>query len=49
MKTLQANQLKDWTEGYLYKQFKVRINSRKDNQGKIKHNIGKIYERDYAA
>jgi hypothetical protein len=36
------NQLKDIAEDYLYQEFKVRVYTKKDEEGRIKHNMGKL-------
>lgn len=35
-------QLKDVVEDYYYQEFKVRIYTKKDQEGRIKHNMGKL-------
>lgn len=35
-------QLKEVVEDYYYQEFKVRIYTKKDQEGRIKHNMGKL-------
>jgi len=36
------DQLKDVVEDYLFQEFKVRLYTKKDEEGKIKHVMGKL-------
>lgn len=35
-------QLKDVVEDYCFQEFKVRLYTKRDTEGRIKHNIGKL-------
>lgn len=38
----QQNLLKDVVEDYIFQEFKVRVYTKKDEEGRIKHNMGKL-------
>ena len=36
------NQIKDIVEDYLFQEFKLRLYTKKDEEGRIKHMMGKL-------
>jgi len=40
------NQLKEIVEDYLYQEFKVRLYTKKDDEGRIKHVLGKMEQKN---